>query len=164
MKSLLIRMVLQCAYVNSVMLVGIQVYPMLPRFLNALLVFLVIPMCLIFVYKSLGRFILTMLKADLENDDVLVGQLGISAATLWLALASSLFEFSGGNYVQLLQHQAVENVPIQDTHKYSHAGYIRFSDGRAAFDYAGVSHHTSTRKSGDVRSRIRHSYYTSCRR
>jgi hypothetical protein len=160
MKSLLIRVILQFAYVNSVMLVGIQIYSMLPRILNVLLVFLVIPIFLIFVCKYLGLFMFKILKADLENDDVLVVPLGISAATLWLALTSSLFDFSGGNYVQLIQHQAFENVPVKDAHKYSHAGYIRFSDGRVALDYYGVSHHTSTRKSGDVRSRIRHSYYT----
>ena len=132
---------------------------MLPRILNALLVFLVIPIALIFVFKSLGLFMFTRLHADLENEDVLVVPLGISAATLWLALLASIFEFSGGNYMQLLQHPAFENVPVQDAHTYSHAGYVRFSDGRVAFDDSGVSRHTSTKKSGDEYSQMHHAYY-----
>lgn len=159
MKFLLVRIIIQFAYVNTVIFSGIQVYYMLPRIFNAVMVFFAIPIFLIFVFKYIGQLLIKILKEDKVDEDLLIVPLGISAVTLWLALLASLADFTGAGYINLIKKQFFKNVTVSQAHNYSSAGYISFSDGNIAVDFHGAVHQTTKKKSGDSYSRTRHSYY-----
>jgi len=160
MKSVFISLLLLFAFVNCVILAGLLLYPELPRFVSVLVVFLVLPIVLVFIFRYLARVLIVHLYLDVENEDELVSALPILAVTLALPMGIVLFAgFAGGNYLQLVKNSVIDNVSIMDAENYVDVGYVGFKDGKVKLKNAGFSQNRTSTNNGSTRSITLHSYY-----
>jgi len=148
------------AYVNSVIFTGLLLYPELPRFVSVLVVFLVVPIALVFVFRYLARVLIVHLELKVQDEEQLTSPLPIFAVTLALPMIIVLFaDFSGGNYLQLIQNALIKDVSIIDAENYTDAGYVEFKDGKVDLTKAGFSQSRTGSNNGSTRSITLHSYY-----
>lgn len=160
MKSVTISLLLLFAYVNSVIFSGLLLYPELPRFISVLVVFLVLPIVLVFVFRYLSRLLIVYLNLDVQDEEQLVSPLPIFAGTLALPMVLVLFaDFAGGNYLYLIQNSRIKDVSIIDAENYTNAGYVEFMNGRVELTKAGLSQSRTGSNNGSTRSITIHSYY-----
>lgn len=160
MTNLLLSISLLFAFVNSVMFSGILLFPILPRFISVLVVFIALPIFLVFVYKYLWKVLIAIFKFDIRHEDELVGPLAMSAVTLSIPLAMALFaEFAGGNYLHLRLRPAIDWVSLEEAPNYSRAGFVELTEGRVEPRLSGITRRSTSSTNGNTRTRTIHSYY-----
>jgi hypothetical protein len=148
------------AYVNSIIFTGLLLYPELPRFVSVLVVFLALPIALVFVFRYLARVLIMPLKLKVRDAEELTSPLPIFSVTLALPMMIVLFaDFAGGNYLQLLSYPVSEDVLIVDVENYTEAGYVSFKDGIVKLKNTGFTQNRTSRNNGTGRSVTLHSYY-----
>ncbi|MEZ5584123.1 MAG: hypothetical protein R3F37_16500 [Candidatus Competibacteraceae bacterium] len=156
MKSVFISILLLFAYVNSVVLSGLLLYQELPRFFSVLVVFFVLPIALVFVFRTLARMLAICFNLDVDNAEELVSPLPIFAVTLVLPMGMFLFaDFAGGNFLQIINNSVIKDVSIIDAEKYTDVGYVEFKDGKVELTKTGFSQNMTHNNN---RSTL-HSYY-----
>lgn len=156
-RARLVLLGLQLVYLNVVLVAGVGLYELLPRFLNVLLPYFVVPIGLMVLVNQVAVALLKLLDAEPANQDAPVLALGIVAVTAWLGLGL-------GSYLELFDPvvlalgEQVEDLAPSEAPGHGEAVGVSFSSGVVAPAKVGLARELAKVKSADNYTDVHHGY------